>query len=508
MYRVLIADDEEIIKIGLRSMISWEKYGFEIVGTAENGEQALRLVQELNPDVVITDLYMPVMDGLELIKRMKQNGYACEIIVLSNYGDVDYVKKAMKMGAEDYLLKVSYDQKKFIELLHKLRKLLDDKKQDSKIWPERNIDKSTDKIKELLSGIGKPDLNLEKEIYQIYYLVLPYHLEQLEYSQYCDVLKKVELVLNENFNMYQEKHFIAVDKLHCIFIVNSSGHYFTEDNSMHIKMQKALAVYLMINTSVLYENNIMGMNKLRQSFIKARERCEIVFWKTGCYKISAISFSSITGLIHIPKAVNRYHRYIENPDLDRLQFEIQNVLLNFEKNFVNPAEVKQFVITLLSNIRVFIYQCYGRDMNVDYEKSILNSRQIGQLRQILEQWMEDLRLFLKDSETQTGNEVIIERIKHYIEQHLDEKIRVNELADYFNFHPNYLSTYFKEQTGINLINYINQMKMEHAKSLLEQKKYRVKEVAVMVGIEDPLYFNKMFKSFYGCPPSRYEKESK
>ena len=119
MYRALIVDDEDIIKIGLKTIIDWEQLGFEIVGTAEDGLEAIKKVEELSPDLIITDIIMPRMDGIELMEELKKRGFAGKIIVLSNYGEVDYVKRAMKLGAEDYILKVSYSKEEFAVLLKK-----------------------------------------------------------------------------------------------------------------------------------------------------------------------------------------------------------------------------------------------------------------------------------------------------------------------------------------------------------------------------------------------------
>lgn len=93
MYRALIVDDEDIIKIGLKTIIDWEQLGFEIVGTAEDGLEAIKKVEELSPDLIITDIIMPRMDGIELMEELKKRGFAGKIIVLSNYGEVDYVKQ-------------------------------------------------------------------------------------------------------------------------------------------------------------------------------------------------------------------------------------------------------------------------------------------------------------------------------------------------------------------------------------------------------------------------------
>lgn len=128
MYSILIIDDEPIVKIALRSILPWEEHGFFICGTASNGLEALSLIEKHHPDVIITDLKMPEMNGLELIRTLKENSYPGEILVLSNYEDFDSVRSALLLGAADYLLKIKIQSDTLLSCLNKTTEKLQKKK--------------------------------------------------------------------------------------------------------------------------------------------------------------------------------------------------------------------------------------------------------------------------------------------------------------------------------------------------------------------------------------------
>ena len=127
MYSILIVDDEPIVKIALRSILPWEEHGFSICGTASNGLEALPLIEQHHPDVIITDLKMPGMDGLELIRTLKEKNCPGEILVLSNYEDFDSVRSALLLGAADYLLKIKIQPDTLLACLNKTVEKLKDK---------------------------------------------------------------------------------------------------------------------------------------------------------------------------------------------------------------------------------------------------------------------------------------------------------------------------------------------------------------------------------------------
>ena len=125
MYQVLIVDDEPIVKIALRSVINWNEYGYSICATASDGQEALALVDQHAPDLVITDLKMPVMDGISLIRALKERQFGGEILVISNYDDFESVRSALVLGAADYILKVSIEEENLTKHLKEITERLD-----------------------------------------------------------------------------------------------------------------------------------------------------------------------------------------------------------------------------------------------------------------------------------------------------------------------------------------------------------------------------------------------
>ena len=126
MYRVLIADDERLIRMTLKNILDWNRLNCVVIATCKDGEEAYRLFKEGKPDIVITDLKMPEMDGIELITKIKEERPSTQVVVLSNYSDFELVRDAMKAGANDYMLKVTLDPKEFERIIKQCIELCDD----------------------------------------------------------------------------------------------------------------------------------------------------------------------------------------------------------------------------------------------------------------------------------------------------------------------------------------------------------------------------------------------
>lgn len=161
MYKVLIVDDEALVRIGLKTTIDWENLGFTIIGDAANGEQAFELYQKYNPEIIITDIRMPKKDGFYLIEKIREINQKSKILVLTVYDEFSYVRKALKLGADDYILKTEIEDEELEDLMLKLKEELKKDFSEEEIFNQKNkkmIQKS------LFNRIIRNDFNLDQKI--------------------------------------------------------------------------------------------------------------------------------------------------------------------------------------------------------------------------------------------------------------------------------------------------------------------------------------------------------
>ncbi len=500
MYKVLLVDDEEMIKIGLRSIIDWEKQGFSIVGSADNGLQALEKVQEIQPDVIITDLIMPKMNGIELVKALKEEKYRGLIVVLSNYGDIRYVKEAIRLGVEDYILKVSYSQEEFQELLGRLAEKLSQQVQNKE---ERvSVEKKASVRNYLLNDEKCIDIRLEN-YYQLFFIHLPEHICILNDQQYYEVLKRIQIILEEILKNKQQLEVFQKERGILVICFHTAEEPLSEEAIIPEKIKKTLLMYLMLDCTILYSTNIQGSEMLKAAYIEGIEKLAIRFYGNICDKIDNIRMNSVHELLNPIRISNRYRRYVKEHDYGKLQNELQSVVLNFQENHINPIEVKDFLRQVVVAVQLYFDEQYQYEILQGIRSKIKNASYIVQLNDIINDMMEELEKY--DVSENQGDIDLLERIKKYIGDNIGNRIGLNDIASSLNFHPNYISNYFKEKTGQTVIHYINSQKMKYAKRLLENENLRIREVSEKVGFEDPLYFSRCFKKYFGYSPSKREK---
>ena len=389
MYNILIVDDEPIVKIALRSILPWEEYGFFICGTAGNGLEALSLVEKQHPDVIITDLKMPGMDGLELIRTLKEKKYPGEILVLSNYEDFDSVRSALLLGAADYLLKIKIQADTLLACLNKTTEKLQKKAGEKSPVPEETISENRNRL--LLS-------------------------------------------------------------------------FFQGDSSI-------------------------------ASFIQENHETELGFMEKNC-AICYVTFEKFLS----NDAFSISSNLLRDMILDAVQGALQpyilvlndySALVVFSQKELTVSQIKvEQLVKKLYN-RFTMYQSFAPDM--PYQENLKNYEEARKIYQSFHQ-----------NEGHYKNDVA--KTIAYIEENYMHRLTLASISANVNLSSSYLCRVFKSEVGTSITSYLNNLRIRKAATLIKEQDLSLKEISAMVGIDDQLYFSRLFKKCMGISPSEYGKK--
>lgn len=532
MITVLVADDEKWMRDELSSSIDWESQGFKLLGEAGDGLEALEMIRQLKPDIVLADIQMPGLDGIELFRRVKDTGLNCAFIYFSGHDRFEYAKNAVNLGALGYILK-PVDEKELLELLGKAKAFVIEER-NKRLSDAKLADLSSHVIqqrqKEFLDNILHNRINSPEEIKEtVRKLELRLHgslftlfscridgfrfLSDSGMAQSPEELKKTLSRLISDILRKNGFHFYPVDlEEGIVAIVNySSADGSVRKEILHSCSRISASFEGVAGTTVTIGvgNEVSGIESIQKSFSESGRAAEnrLVFGKGRVIDISQISKNMIQTIILDTALRNIIADCIEKSDI-RLAALVADTL----KKAVGRGD------TSLEDIRNFNYQfvehvfsvlskaggspagilgnphllCDELDMCEDMEE--LASKVNGILRAAIQAaagFKTDYYIKLMGS------------IKKYIEEHYTEDISLESVALEFKFHPNYLSKLFKDETGVNFIDYITGLKIGKARELLADIRYNVYDVAQKVGYKDAKYFTKVFKKVVGVTPSEY-----
>lgn len=518
MYKVLIVDDERLIRITLKNMLDWKALDCDIVAMVKDGEEAMRVFEEIQPEIVITDLKMPGMNGIELIAKIKEQNKNTQVIALSNYSDFEYVRDAMKAGAFDYLLKVTLEKKELERIIEQVKENC----VSTSISSQDSHDSSFKELQQYLILIRNDHSVNQEELKQL--------LKQPAFDDYRKVYQMAYVrVDNINF-LYQGKirdhamlrrHLqdlmkdaIPLSMKHrSLFISNHSGIIlFQSSEKLRVlnicnSMIRNISQYMDLRISITLSDAMTSLDDFYQVYKSLLLAHETRFYEGEGVLVQSeepqefqdLNMNDITFHVDILEAVR-------NKNFMRVHDLKEEILTYMKENFIRPYLVLEYFIFIFNNIE-------GHEISKGTRHAIPFDKIAAQIRlcetadrlnmtvdesfQIIETWLEDDR-------TSKYRKDVLE-IMGYIEDHLDQKLTLKGIADHFSMNESSLSRMFKNDTGINLNYFINEKKMKKAKELLSADDTMIKDVAMAVGMEDQLYFNKVFKKYYHISPSEFKK---
>ncbi len=498
--KVLIIEDEFITRQGLKYMIEWEKEGFQIVGEGSNGQEGLELVEKLSPHIVLVDIVMPIIDGLEFSKICSRKFPNVKIIVISSHDKFDYVRTALVNGATDYILKPTLNPKNLLTSLKttasKISSLsLAKQEMPFAIKIEKfllgysdtlDISEVSDvfnkSLYRMLAIDLKAMLNINKDnILNIKNLVESYFFESDKYANLTVFLNESVVCLVLNYEQENEKDLIkACNEL----AENVKGKY---QDAFFVLSRKFDNIKEIKN---YYENDIKS--ELSNGFYYIDTPIVIIEKIVEEVKLNKFSFDTFS--LHISKGNYRsgfelfkgYTFYmIENKkDPYKLKNITKNLLYNYlieiERFFENSEEVRNKFFYKIDNC--ICSQEYINICNDLFE--ILETN----LKEKVE--VEDFRIF---------------EIKEFVEMNFDQQLELSDIASKFNFSYSYLSAYFSQMSNEGFSEYLNKVRIDKACEKLIKTDESIANIGTGVGYSDHSYFCRVFKKLTGETPSSYRK---
>lgn len=521
--KVLIVDDEKLERVLISNAVEWEKYGFEVIGEAGNGEEALEFFHVNEPDLIVTDINMPFMDGISFVENVRKHSKTCHIIILTGYREFEYARKAVLLGVDDFIMKPI-----------------------NAAEVEKAIIASREKI-ELERGQKETIKYLQREAMDNRKLLRDAFLQRL-----------LERRIDSEEAIHKLQMFQLTELMESCICINLRFSIGEEEEYKTIYAKKALAW-------------IEGHTTAKVCFMHYRENIVLLFSKTEVQEIEEemeqiLQYVTSVSALEVEAAMSKKKQgisgiaeaYQQTLKVISIGFLLgRNRLLNYEEyeriRSYNrddiPVNWKDFEMAMASEVYARVegfvenyVRCIadGKDFDAGYLKIMaleLLSRAVGVLTRygnsftaIMDEskyykglaainHIEDMENFLKDTLQQILSQIqekrtkkgtaLIQNVQKYVRNHLaNPELSLSLIATELYVNASYLSRAFKQEEGESLIEYITRNRIEKSMQLLDSTDLKAYEIADMVGIKDAHYFGICFKKYVGMTIKEYKGRGK
>lgn len=508
MYNVVIVDDEPVIRFGLKASINWEEEGLHLLGDYPNGYEAFEEIKNHHVDIVITDIKMPIMDGITFMKKTLEIFPKAKVIFVSSYNDFEYVREGLMLGAVDYVLKPTLEPDEFLEVIRKCKAKLNEEEHIKEKLTLLNETESRNERK-IMELEVKKILQSGSETYQLEernsFIQKPWiivhstmrHVKKLE-DKYGIYYKS--FVLDDIHEEYY-KHFLEGI---CIPIADNEMIFLHPISIDPIQFIKKLKQFIEkeTNTQFLFGYEVIhSINELILGFQKSMEASKRGFFNPD---ESIFSYQPKTEFAYKKLKVEELRQFLLPYDEQKATRFIEQRYELWRMDETNPLDSKDEACEIITHL--FTDKI---EMSILLEKCLLikNTENIDELIQTLISSIQDLDTRLsQQSEMISSDNELIEHALQYIHLNYSKELTLQNVADHIHISRNYFSILFKKQLNQNFIDYVIDLRIKKAKELLMNTKMKVYEVARDSGFKDVKYFSKLFKKMTGFSAGDYRNQ--
>lgn len=531
MLKVFLVEDEFVVRQGIKNNIDWVSHGYEFCGESSDGELAFPMIQKMRPDIVITDIRMPFMDGLELSKLIKKELPEIEIIILTGHGEFEYAKEAIKIGIAEYLLK-PINGEELLKEVDRLALKIEERRKEREIrqkymkeMEENSFKERKDLFQYLVTGnksmaellelAEKLDIDLSAMWYNV--ILIKFQSMNHAHDEYSGSLIEIEhklekvnnhdnqiLVFDRNLEgkalllkadtreelLKKQQHVIA--KVTEVMQEYEHVRYFggigvPVNRLREIPVSFERASHAFAHRYLVEDSRILDSSEMKQSIYSEEEG----------FDINEVS----------PKQLdrNKIREFLKIGDREEAIYFVEEFFKDLRTNAMKSVMFRQYiimdayfcVIDFLEGLQIPKSEIEPLDIT----SGILQNEEaaMSYVVKIIAKALE-----LRDKTANNRYKDVVDEVMTYIKKnYADEELSLNLLASHVNFSPNHLSMVFSQQTGQTLIKYVTDYRMNKAKELLRCTNKKSSVVSMEVGYKDPHYFSYLFKKTQGMTPTQY-----
>lgn len=468
MRKVLIVDDEAMIREGLRYVIDWAAFGYEIVGTAENGEVGLEKIKALAPDVVIADIKMPGKNGLEMVRAAIDQSLDFYAIILSGYSDFEYARQALQLGAVNYLLK-PVNEDELIDILQKINHQEDAKQHRDQVsmWHDKLFGNDS-------TGVT----------------CYPYvKLLRIEEQHAPEALKLALSKEVEDVVLLTYRHY------HYFILLNQHA-----QNDLIID---SLCQSLLPKQEILVSHWFNAHDNLTPLV----EDIQMLEATTFLLPQQLLSYNVLEAVRHQSPMVKEARESLLKAIFDRK--DLKGALAAYWQTYYYELSHEDEIKWRVNGDIEWLYQQIIGKVPIDLEWSAEQNHQqiylcqtLPMLKKMVNQQLEKLSLTIASSLNHLD---IVDELIRYTQENYQTELTLKKIGEIFNYNSAYLGKKFRKETGKNYLSFLDEVRMEKASDILSHSNFMVYEVAEMVGYTNSDYFYKKFKQHFDVSPNEYRQ---
>lgn len=536
MYKLILVDDEEEVRKGIIKKIKWDQYGFEVIGEAENGIEALDIAEKIIPDILITDIKMPFMDGITLAEKFRKKYPVTKIIILTGFDEFEYAHKAIKLDITEYILK-PISSTELIEVLLKVKEKIDEefaqKKDIEKL--KEHYNKSLPILQEkffsslITNGFSNEEikeksynysLNIDGKGFATAVLSIDETKEYLKEDNIISMQKDIELLQFAILNIFKDviiKYNVGIAFLHDNHIVSIL--IFQEDNKDAI-MKKVLTIleevrlyvekYIKHTATIGVGNFCDDLSNIKYSYKNAINALDysLIVGKNKVIYIEDMEPCQIRNLVFDENKDRLLSSFIkvgtseEIKDIINSLFdEIINKKVSFKSYQVYLLEMITTILKVAEDFEIDIDHIFGDDYNLFVE--LYKFKNLIDVKEWITEICIKIKGYISQSRKNICKLIVEDAIKYIKDNYGSNDITIDKICGILHISSAYFSSIFKKETKLTFINYLTEVRMEKAKELLRTTNLKTFEIANRVGYSEANYFSYCFKKRFGSSPSEY-----